>query len=537
MELRLDYQLAALPSAQHRAGLAGLVLMVKYLHRQPDFNKCEEAVVKVEDLNEFGVKLRLNLEGLKALFDLTYKAFEDERSTETKIKKYDRIEEKEVTDKKGINKLVRRYIYKVTVPDGGFLVDCDQSCEDGKNGIWIKLWRDMLWQIVRGVPSTRKSFNSRVNGASYSQDAEKIWVELQQPLKIVGQSGNYFLGAMASNPENISTFDKVSYQFLLHFWVFAAQVYCPAILDKDGKRELAGYALAIPDVANLRNFCRVFEEVLKARKIDKWKYLPREAVIDLPEEAALDLLLLLKNRLAREIGDGQIRRTVLGIELIHAQKVGNNIKIRSISQVEPIKTQVDRYAQIKDAYWCPWFRKQRLLNLLKEQSKPWDEFDAVLSRIPRKWLEDPLFSHDARELFKNEAGITKMKQEIREYAQIVYNVCLYYVLGKLESKYELKWDKCKGNPKKEEDYNTKKYKIANEAFLAARSRTEDKAFIDYFVSTLYPFVKKEEFADFAQKLFNDTDEIRALTLLALSSQFPASKKSENKTSQGSALSL
>lgn len=34
-ELELTYQLAELPSAQHRAGLAGLVLMVQYLHRQP----------------------------------------------------------------------------------------------------------------------------------------------------------------------------------------------------------------------------------------------------------------------------------------------------------------------------------------------------------------------------------------------------------------------------------------------------------------------------------------------------------------------
>ncbi|MGD1909405.1 MAG: type I-MYXAN CRISPR-associated protein Cmx8 [Rivularia sp. (in: cyanobacteria)] len=534
-ELRLNYQLAALPSAQHRAGLAGLVLMVEYLHRQPDFLECEEAVFEVEDLDEFGVKLRLNLSGLKALFDITYKAFEDERTTETKIKKYHLIEEKEVKDKKGKTKLVKRYVYKVTVPHGAFLVSCDKSCEDEKNGIWIKLWRDMLWQIVRGVPSTRKSFNSRVNNTSYSQDVEKIWVELQQPDKIVGQSGNYFLGAMASNPENVRTFDKVSYQFLLHFWVFVVQVYCPATLDKDGKRELAGYALAIPDVANLIDFCDEFPQALKERKLDKRGYLPRNAIIDLAEEGALDLFLLLQNRIAHK--SARLEYIILGIEIIHAQKIGNNVKIRSISKVEPIDSQVDKYKQILESYWCPWFRKQRLLNLLKERKNPWDEFDAVLSRIPRKWLEDSLFSHDARELFKNEVGMTKMKQEIREYAQIVYQVCLHYVLSKLESKYDLKWDKCKGNPNKEEEYNTKKYKIANEAFLAVRSRSEKQAFIDYFVSTLYPFIKKSEFADFAQKLFQETDEIRALTLLALSSQFPASKKSENKTSQGSALSL
>ncbi len=374
---------------------------------------------------------------------------------------------------------------------------------------------------------------------------------MQNPDKITGQSGNYYLGAMALNPENVPIKDRVRYQFLLHFWAFVAQVYRPATLNKDGQRELAGYALAIPDVANLRNFCRVFRQVLESRKSDKWGYLPREAVIDLPEEGALDLLnlLLLRERVAHETGDQQIRRMVLGIELINAEKVGNSgVKIRSISQVDPIKKQIDRYDQIKDAYWCPWFRKQRLLNLLRSQPESdeldvplkelpaWYEFDALLSRIPRKWLENPYFSHDARELFTNEAGV-KMKAEIRSYVQIVYQVCQHYVLSKLESKYDMKWNKGEKNPTQsgksisDQDYNEKKYKIANEAFLAVRSRTEAQAFIDYFVSTLYPFVRKEEFVDFADKLFNKTDEIRALTLLALSSQFPSSKKSDDRGSE------
>lgn len=538
-ELELTYQLAALPSAQHRAGLAGLVLMVQYLHLQSWFVECEGAIVELKDLNEFGVKLRVNLIGLKALFNLTYQAFEEERSTETKIKDYTRVETFETTDAKGKPKTVQRYYYKVTVPNGAFVADWDKSSDDLDKGIWVKLWRVMLWQIVRGVPATRNPFNHRVNGVSYSQDAEQVWAELQHPDKITGQSGNYYLGAMALNPENIPTRDKVRDQFLLHFWVFVAQVYCPAILDKDGHREVAGYALAIPDVANLRNFCRVFPQVLEARKSDKWGYLPREAVIDLPKEGALDLLLLLQKRLALETGDQQLRRMVLGVEVIHAEKVGNNVKIRSVSQVEPIKEQVDKYAQIKDAYWCPWFRKQRLLNLLSEELeddefnasqqkiKPWHEFDAVLSRIPRKWLEDPYFSHDARELFNNEVGIN-MKTEVREYAQIVYQVCYHYVWSKLKSKYDLEWDKCKGNSKKEDEYNEKKYKITNDAFLAVRSRTEKQAFIDYFVSTLYPFVKEKEFVEFAEALFNKSDEIRALTLLALSSQFPLSRKSKDK---------
>ncbi|MEM9544289.1 MAG: type I-MYXAN CRISPR-associated protein Cmx8, partial [Cyanobacteria bacterium P01_E01_bin.42] len=73
------------------------------------------------------------------------------------------------------------------------------------------------------------------------------------------------------------------------------------------------------------------------------------------------------------------------------------------------------------------------------------------------------------------------------------------------------------------------------AFLAVRSRTEKQVFIDYFVSSLYPFVKEKEFAQFAKELFDDNEwkKIRALTLLALTSQFPSGKSSEEKTEESS----
>ena len=557
--IELKYNLAELPSAQHRAGLAGLVLMTRELRQQPWFFERDNPVVEFIKITEYSATLKLNLEGLKALFDLAYKASKEERTTETKIKKYDRIEKFEVQDKKGKTKLKQRYIYSVVVPHGAFLPVWDQSSEEEDKGLWIKLWRDMLWNIIRGVPATRNSFNNRCDGNVYSQDAEKLWQELNNPEKQVGQSGNYFLGAMASNAENIPTKDIVKYQFLLHFWVFVAQVYCPMTLDKDGKREFSGYAIAAPDVANLVDFCDEFQWVLEARESQKFGYLPREAVIDIPEEGALDFLRLLKQRISHKTGSQTLEDLILGVELIHAQKVGNNVKIRSISYVEPLMSQVDRYEEIQKAYWCPWFRKQRILNLLHSKPKSdepnaplkeipgWTGFDEVLSRIPRKWLLDPYFSHDARELFNIEGEI-KMKKDVRKEADIVYKVCQSYVLGKLKTKYNMVLIEVQDNQKSEqkkyipqesgkdiswEDLNDKKYKIANEAFLAVRSRTENKAFIDYFVSTFHPYIRKEEFVEFTDKLFNQTDEIRALTLLAISSQFPSTKNSEENNNSES----
>lgn len=553
--IELDYKLAELPSTQHRAGLAGLVLMVRELRQQPWFFERENPIVEFIDINEYSVKLKLNLEGLKAIFDLAYKASVDIRWTTKKDKKRDykedeiRIrEEKVLVGKRKTEKIksITEYQYKVVVPNGAFLSFWDKSSE----GLWIKLWRNMLWQIVKGRDRSRNPFKKRCNGGSCADDAEKIWEELKHPDKPIQQSESFYLGAQGNNAEGIKTKDQNFYRFLLHFWVFVAQVYCPMTLDKDGKREFAGYAIAVPDVANVVDFCDEFQWVLEARDSQKFGYLPREAVIDIPEEGALDLLRLLKQRISRKTGSQTLEDLILGIELIHAEKVGNNVKIRSISYVEPIMSQVDRYAEIQNAYWCPWFRKQRLLNLLNskpESDEPdallneitgWIGFDAILSRIPRKWLLDPYFSHDARELFNIEGEI-KMKNDIRKEAQIVYQICQHYVLSKLEIKYQMSWDKKLNKPTEsgqqiaQAKFDEKKYKIANEAFLAVRSRTENQAFIDYFVSTLYPYVRKEEFAEFADKLFNQTNEIRALTLLALASQFPSNKKSEENTNSES----
>lgn len=547
--LELSYHLAELPSAQHRAGLAGLVLVLSYLKEQCWFpyRQQEGAIAEFDEysLDEFGVKIRLNEVGLRALFDYTYDAFMDQRSTQSKVKNPDWVEEKEVADGNGKAKTIKIYHYSVLQPRATFLPALDSSTEEPNRGLWIKLWRDMVWNIVRGVPATRNPFVEDRWRKGYAKDSGE-WKNLQKPETPTGQTGQYFLGAAAINSESVPTKDLTKFQFLLHFWTFVSQVYCPMVPDSEGKPEQVGYAIAIPDVANLLQFCEEFPEALQSRKNDPWprrRFLPREAVIDVPEESALDLLRLLKDQIGRK--GKRLSDLVLGAEIIHAEKVGTSgVKIRSIGYVEAIESTIDRYSDIQRLYWCHWFRKQRLLNLLRSQPDPehpnrlielpaWMEFDALLSRIPRRWLQDSTFSHDARELFDKEIGVKNMSI-VREYAQIVYKVCQGYVIGKLASKYDLVWDQCKGKPNKEKEYSEKKDKVVNDAFLAVRSRTEKQAFIDYFVSSLYPWIRESEFVEFADVLYNKTDEVRALTLLALSSQFSIPLKDSKQTEESAA---
>ncbi|GCE62371.1 type I-MYXAN CRISPR-associated protein Cmx8 [Microcystis aeruginosa] len=531
--LNLDYQLVELPSSQHRAGLAGLVLIIRWLERQREFTEKVKngAICKLTRLDDKGATLELNQTGLEYLFDEIYDASLEEQERNQLLKKRTkeviqplREEEKEETDPKtNKTKTKKVYIYPVVVPKGSFLSDpsYDKS-SDGKNGLWIKLWRDMVWSILRGVPATRKPFEARAEG-QYNDDAIKVWQQLIQPEEFtVDLPSTYFLGAQANNAENILFKDRARLQFLLHFWLFAAQIYVPEVIDNEGKRNFAGYAIAIPDIFKLKRFCERVSRLLSERSIEKSGYLPRDCIVDLAIESALDIMMRLTERLTQSTGEQKTASTVLGIDVIHTEKQGNNIRILGVSRLNPENLMINEYIRIRNQYWSPLFRKQRLLNLVNHS--PWySGFDSLLCTIPYKQItENEYFKHDVREALNNEESAmteqteTKMEPNIEE---LVFELVKNYVKRKFYSKYELTWSNVKGNPKEEKEYNEKKEKIAKSAFLDVRSRTEKMDFINYFVSSLCSVpqhMKSEDYVSLTKALYEDTERIRTLTLLALS---------------------
>jgi CRISPR-associated protein Cmx8 len=556
--LTLDYQLSELPSSQHRSGLAGLVLTERWLKRQPSFKEKERngAVLTWTRLDARGATLQINQAGLAAIFDEIYAANleEQERPQPFKNKNKEIIpplreeERDEVDPKTGKEKIDSKtgelkkkkvYIYPVVIPKGSFLADpsYDQS-SDGKKGHWIKLWRDMIWSILRGVPATRGPFEERANG-DYEEDALKIWKELIQPSDYpVDLPSTYFLGAQASNAENVPFRDKARFQFLLHFWIYVAQIYVPVVTNNENKREFVGYALAIPDVANLKTFCDELPEVLRGRGVELSGYRPRDCIVDLAVESALDVMKRLRDSLAIRAGEKATGDLVLGVDVIHTNKEGNNVRLLSVSRLDPDYPMIDEYARIRKAIWSPLFRKQRLLNLVKNQSW-YTGFDALLCSLPyEQSIGNDYFRHDVRESFKYEVNVmseetkttldgeavlpsTETDSSISEtsYEVLIYKLVSAYIRQKLESKYQLKWSAVKDDPSKKVDYEKNKEKIAKSAFLDIRSRTEKTDFINYFASTLCSvpqYLKPEDFVILTRALYDETDKVRTLTLLALS---------------------
>lgn len=543
--LEIDYQLAELPSSQHRAGLAGLVLMVKWLERQgTNAGTCE-----LKRLDPLGATLCINALGLRALFNETYAAFIEEqaRPQPFKNKKKEivpplREEQRQETDpKSGKTREKTVYIYPVVIPRGAFLVDLDPSA-DGNKGIWVKLWRDMIWSIFRGVPATRKPFEDRAEGVR-PDDADKTWNDLAQPLHYsIDLPSTYFIGAQANNAENVPFKDRARFQFLLHFWPFAAQTYVPALINNEGGREFVGYALAIPDVADLEWFCEELPKALKHnRGIELSGYRPRGCVVDLAVEGALDILSLLRARIAVQEGERATSAIVLGVDVMHVDKQGNNIRLLGTSRLDPEASMIDEYARLRLNLWNPIFRRQRLLNLINERGW-YTGFDRILSQLPyEQSIGDKNFRRDARESFKTE--VATMNREVHKQMpgteqltdtesnesdssrdltceELIYRLVGTYINRKLKNKYQLEWSSVKSDPKKQTEYEESKEKVARDAFLAVRSRTGED-FADYFASTLCSVPQhmgEKHFETLALALHNETDKVRTLTMLALSAR-------------------
>jgi CRISPR-associated protein Cmx8 len=517
--IRLHWNLHELPSSQHRAGLAGLAICVGFLRRNQD----RRGICEIEGLDQHGLTLAVDRTGMQSLFDDIYDATVEETRSKSKWPGAEakRIDEVDLKDEKtGRTRTEKRYVYDRVVPAGLVVRDWDGGAP-GAPKLWLKLWQNVVWTTLRGVPATREPYNARAE-ARHTEDGGEAWEELAKtPNRSVALPSTYALGAQAKSAENVPFEDVARLRFLLHFWPFVVAIYVPAVLQRDGKRDFVGYALAMPDVAVLDDFVVAWEQVARARGCEPSGYVPRDAVIDLAAEAGLDVVRRSNELIAPKQGAVATRPWLSAVDIFHIEKEGNNVRMRGISRVVPQRKQDDEYARVRASnYWSPMFRRQRIGNVLA--GKPWwSGFARLCSTTPAEMtIRHHSFQHDCK------AALTEveMKQDVAETDQalehLIFRRVQAYVLGKTERKYDLSWGKAQGNASLENEYREKREKVGREAFLAVRSRTGSD-FVSYFTSTICSVsqhASEKAFLEIARALTDpkEIERVRSLTLLALS---------------------
>ncbi|HUY93630.1 MAG TPA: type I-MYXAN CRISPR-associated protein Cmx8 [Pirellulales bacterium] len=556
--ITLSFDLLELPTSQHKAGLAGLVLLIQSL---PD----KDAAPKIEDLTPTSARIRFTKDSLQALFDDLYDAriveVESASKWQGQSPKGEKVVE-ETDPKNGRVRTRKSYLYDVVQPAGRFLYEnLADNCD-----AWHKLWRDMLWAIPRGKPTTRTPFNERADGKPCAEGG-KMWRELEafdkarseNRLRTCEIAGAILLGAQAVNAEGVAFQGRSDQTLLLHFWQITALTFVPQAVDQDGQGEFAGYVLAIPEVADLIEFTRLFPRMLRQLSEKRYGYRPAGAVVDLPEQGALEFFRNLGRLSAQRVAGKEVSRYATNaVEFFQMAKLGNNVKTMASGRVVLENGLIEQYDAVLAVYRNPLFRSAVVLALL--QGEPWylPMGDALMKRPWQFFVkcdETPRglswFSADAAAKFKRvfendqlekeESSMNPEEVRVRDGAKlgaslesIVYRVVQNFVRRKTEEKSGCRYEDFKDKTFTDEKtgktrmavpepYSAAKQKICSGAFLAFRSR-RDSDFVDYFTSTIgqvAQFLPPEDYRVLAEALLRtegplNRDDVKTLAMLAIS---------------------
>lgn len=552
----VKYDLFDLPTAQHKAGLAGLVLQIRHMEGEGKSPK-PKAVPKVVELTRTSATIEFAADSVQCLFDDVYAATREVVRVKSKwasakeVKPPEEVEE-EVEEKTadGTTKVkkvkVKYFFYEQVQPTGNVLRQYVTNAPEP----WLKLWRDMLWNIPRGNPQSRKPFEELADKKSCGEGTA-AWDDLVKYHRAQASNtfhtdevaGSLWLGAQAVNAESVPFEGRVEQSLLLHFWPLTAQVYAPQVLQPDGENEFVGYVLAIPEVADLKDFTAQYPRMLAQLGKEVRGYRPAEAVIDLPAEGALSFLEHLAE-VSGEITEGKEVASSLGsVEFIHLDKRGNNIKTLAAGRVAPRPGLLQKYLNIvgrvgeKPPYANPLFRRGLLLALLNGQPwyqpfgklfAEWDVSFFVPTDAPSKlsW-----FWTDARKKLQGVIQAVPTDPKPTDpppdpndlLMMLVHRLTRTYLAERAKQKSGIDPEKFKEGDKIAWDKLPKDFYDARRAageslFLEFRSR-RDQAFVEHFAQTFFAtkqYVSEDHYTEIGRALLSRPEDVKTMTLMALS---------------------
>ena len=534
--LRLRYQLYELPSAQHKAGLAGLIFLSRNMQARGI-----GPVIQVSHLDATSTELRFGLDELQATFDELYDGAWQEIFLRSKFsgKEPKRVEEVPVEDN---GKTEKRFVYDEFRPKGAYF---SYLLEGGEDSSWLKLWQDMLWAVLRAQPKTRGGYKTRANGQPLLLPS-KLWKRL---IKVVEErtkgrllvdsvAGSLYIGAQDKNAERVSFQGPVELNLLLYFWHLVTPLFIPRGVDiKNGRLNNQGFLLAIPEVSHLAEFLDDIKRYWQSRRPDKSGYRPTQAMIEVPQEGGLEFLYdLAQLRIANNLA-----LSISAVEWYHQEKRGNNVHMHGHGRLRADRGLLRRYENERNRRANSLFKHLVLNNLLIE--RPWYEGAARLFASYRaeffvQALQTPglgsSFSADTRGRFKTALKDFRAKKEISmsnsEQSSIsdalvgqVYDLIGTYVRHRTRERSRMKLEQFSkdenGRIRYPREYREVVEKVAKDAFLAMRGRN-GRDFVTYFTGTICSvpqfFGRQDDFIDLSRALITQPDLIKDLSMLALS---------------------
>ena len=382
----LTYDLLSLPTAQHKAGLAGLLLMIDSLEER----KLEQIPV-IEDISKTGAKVTFTRPALDTIFNDLYDSSWQEIKVKTKWsgKEPKRIEEVDVPID-GKVKREKGFVYDVVTPTGAFFKNLIPDAGD----IYVKLWRDMLWSTLRGIPKTRLVYEERAKGQPSSLSGV-FWSGFEKALaqqskgKLLTESisSSIFVGAEDCNAERVPFVGSITDNFLLHFWPIVSLIFVPRILEVKHDRELgirvsrpeSGFVLSVPEPADLDWFRDDVRAVLRQLEPDTRGIRPRASLIDVHEEGGLEYLYHFAKSKTRNRGSFEC--SVCALDLFHLQKQGNRIRQLAADRIVPNGDILTNYELIREKAQNPIFKSVLLRNIIA--GKRWySHYDLPLHEYP-----------------------------------------------------------------------------------------------------------------------------------------------------------
>jgi CRISPR-associated protein Cmx8 len=557
-EVVVTYHLHELPTAFHKAGLAGLVMLIESLIKRGD-SIANGAKYKVSATT---VEIAFNENLVQLLMDDMYDARFEEAIVKAKWPGAEILRPPTAAEKEAGTP----FVYKVVQPKGQFLRDHFPEMPNDKG--WLKLWRDMLWNIPRSRPTTREPFNQRAaqssckEGASAWEDLLKLLKAHEKKILCTAELSSALLpGCQAVNAENVPFEGSVDHNLLLHFWPLAVLVFVPQSVDVDGTTNFVGYSLAIPEVSDLYQFTREFPILLSSLSNEARGYRPSQSVIDIAAESGLAFLdkLAMVVGLQIEGGDGDfgssLHYSIGSVDYLHLVKQGNNVKTMASGRIVVHRRVLAEYRQFvapKDEsvrYKNPLFRRGLLSAILdgtpwyRSLSRMFATFDDTLFiRQNRRTTEagekgPPQFANDAAKKLQHELKLYSdslirsktMPEQDRPNAPpavIINRVVRGYIQARIKDKTNIDPDKFKtadgdvdykAIPR---EFNEAKQKLAQSLFLEFRSRRL-QAFVDHFAATFFSVTQRlteNDRLSLASMLIDpeQQDDLKTLTLLSIS---------------------